>query len=163
MVNIINITKKINNVYYCPNNIIIDNFEVKRYEKEKYIIFNYFILDLVKKEVRLYDQKIQDSFPNTMLNICKIKVERKEEEKEIIFTFQDNSEVIIILDKYNQMIKYENQNIQEIKDCFLEAVSSLQELSMSNLQKVRDDFLFFGNNVRKLYLPKLQIVGVKPF
>ena len=148
-----------NNVYYCPNNIIIDNFEVKRYEKEKYIIFNYFILDLVKKEVRLYDQNMLDSFPYTMLNIRKIEVEKKDNEKEIKITLQDNNEVIIVLDKDNRMIKYENQNIQEVKDYFLAFVPSLQELSMPNLQKAGEYFVYFGNNVRNLYLPKLKIVG----
>ena len=42
---------EINNIYYCPNNIIIDNFEVKQFEKEKYIIFDYFLLDLVNKKI----------------------------------------------------------------------------------------------------------------
>ncbi len=148
--------QEINGIYYCPNNIIIDNFEVKRYDKEKYIIFNYFILDLVKKEVRLYDQNMRESFPDTISNIRKIEVERKEKEKEIKITLPDNNEVLIVLDKDNRMIKYENQNTQEVKDIFLELVTSLQELSMPNLQKAGNYFLSFGSKVRKLNLPKLQ-------
>lgn len=38
---------KINGVYFCPNNIVIDNLEVRKYEYdyEKYLLFDYFILD----------------------------------------------------------------------------------------------------------------------
>ena len=150
---------EIGNIYYCPNNIIIDNFEVKRYEKEKYIIFNYFILDLVKKEVRLYDSNIGDSFPSTISNIQRIEVKRIEDKKEIKITLQDKSEVIIVLDKDNKIIKLENPNLKVVGDYFLVYASSLQELSMSNLQKVGKCFLSLGKNVRKLYLPKLQNVG----
>lgn len=48
---------EINNIYYCTDNIIIDNFEVvdKYTEKEKYIITDYFIIDLVNKKISLYD------------------------------------------------------------------------------------------------------------
>ena len=46
---------EINNKYYCPNNIIIDNFEVKRYDKERYIILDYFILDMKERRIYLYD------------------------------------------------------------------------------------------------------------
>ena len=49
---------EINNIYYCPDNIIIDNFAVKRYAKEKYMIIDYFILNLVNKKIYLYDEKI---------------------------------------------------------------------------------------------------------
>ena len=51
---------EINNIYYCPNNIIIDNFEVKRLPKEKYLLFDYFILDLQNKRLQLYDDSIKD-------------------------------------------------------------------------------------------------------
>ncbi len=151
--------QEINNVYYCPNNIIIDNFEVKRYDKEKYVIFNYFVLDLVKKEIKNYDYYSSDLFPSTISNIEKVEIKRKDEGKEIKIILQDNSEVIIVLDKDNQMIKLDNPKIKQIGDEFLTYISSLQELNMSNLEEVGESFLSYGNNVKKLNLPKLQIVG----
>ena len=45
---------EINNIYYCENNLIIDNFEVKEYPHEQYIIFDYFILDLKNKQIQPY-------------------------------------------------------------------------------------------------------------
>ena len=40
---------EIDNVYFCPNNIIIDNFCVKKYDKDKYLLFEYFLLNLETK------------------------------------------------------------------------------------------------------------------
>ena len=151
--------QEINNIYYCPNNIIIDNFEVKRYDKEKYIIFDYFILDLVKKEARLYDDYyIVDSFPSTISNIQRIEVKRIEEKKEIKITLQDNSEVIIILDKDNKMIKLKNQNIKEIGDWFLYLISSLEEAELPSLEKVGSRFLLSNIVIKKISLPSLKKV-----
>ena len=57
---------ELNNIYYCPDNIIIDNFEVKKYPKEKYLITDYFIIDLVNKTISLYDENTRDTFPSTI-------------------------------------------------------------------------------------------------
>ena len=170
--------QEIYNVYYCPNNIIIDNFEVKRYEKEKYIVFDYFILDLVKKEIRLYCEYIEDSFSSTISNIQKIEVVKKQEEKEIIVTLKDNK-IVISLNKNNQMIKLEsnikrvdghflcnNKFLKEISFPLLEKVGRcflfnnifLEKLNLPSLEYVGDDFLCDNKNLKKLYLPKLRII-----
>ena len=150
---------EIDNIYYCPNNIIIDNFEVKRYEKEKYIIFNYFILDLVKKEVRLYDSNIGDSFPSTISNIQRIEVKRIEEKKEIKIILKDKGEIIIVLDKDNNMIKLKNEVVKEIGDYFLFLIHSLEELDLSSLEVVGDSFLYANVILKKLSSPSLKKVG----
>ncbi len=146
------------NIYYCPNNIVIDHFEANRYDKEKYLIFEYFILDLVKKEVRLYGPHMRDSFPSTIPNIKKIEIKRKEETKEIKFILQNKNEVIIVLDKNNRILKLENLNLKEVGDDFLTFASSLQELNTPNIEKVGDCFLTY-NSLKKLNLPKLKRVG----
>ncbi len=149
--------QEISNIYYCPNNIIIDNFEVKRYDKEKYIILDYFILDLVNKNIRLYDKRINDAFSDIISNIQRIEIKRKNEEKEIKITLQNNNEVIITLDKDRKIVKLEDLNIKKIGDYFLIYTSSLKELNMPNLAKVGSYFLV-NNNIKKLDLPKLQRV-----
>ena len=61
---------EIDNVYYCPDNIIIYNFEVEKYDKERYIVFDYFFLDLKSKEITA---DFDDSFICTIpKNIDKI-------------------------------------------------------------------------------------------
>ena len=144
----------LNNVYYCPNNIIIDNFEVKRFEKEKYIVFDYFILDLVNKEVRLYDEDFRDSFPSTIHNIQKIEVIKKGEEKEIIINLPD-TKIIVSLNKENQMIKLDYPKIEQVGNGFLKRIE-LKYLNMANLQKVGCDFLYYNSSLEELELPSLE-------
>ncbi len=151
--------QEINNIYYCPNNIIIDNFEVKRYDKEKYLIFDYFILDLVKKEIRLYDKNIKDSFPSTIINIQKIEIVKKEmNEKEIKITLQDNNNVIITL-KDNKMLKLEYPDLEQIEDDFLIYNRHLKVLKMASLQKIGNYFLDNNGILEELELPNLQETG----
>ena len=47
---------ELDNIYYCPNNLIIDNFEVIRdyQQMERYIVFDYAIIDLQEKKVLLH-------------------------------------------------------------------------------------------------------------
>ncbi len=151
--------EEINNVYYCPNNIIIDNFEVKRYDKEKYIVFEYFILDLVKKEVKVYDDDIKDSFPSTLVNIQKIEIKRRGEEKKIKFTFQDNREVKIVLDKDNQLIELDNPIVKNIGDNFLIYNENLKILYLPAAEKIGDDFLSYNLSLVKFDLSSVEEIG----
>ena len=99
---------EINNIYYCENNVIIDNFEVKEYPHEQYIIFDYFILDLKNKLIQKYwnDMELEDSFPNTIGTIKDIKIENDKDNKNILIKTDDSDEVdvIITLDKQNRII-----------------------------------------------------------
>ena len=150
---------EIDNVYYCPNNIIIDNFEVKKYDKEKYVVFDYFILDLVNKKIELYDKTIKDSFLDMVSNIKKIIIENQNnKEKEIRLILQDNNDVIITLNKDNQMIKFENTNVKEIGDYFLYCIQHLKYLNLPSLQEVGSFFLFRDIHLEKFSLPSLQVI-----
>ena len=145
----------LNNIYYCPNNIIIDNFEVKKFEKEKYIIFDYFILDLVNKEVRLYDEGFFDIFPSTIHNIQKIEVVKKGEEKEVIITLKD-TKIVISLNKENQMIKLDYPGLEQVGNGFLRRIKHLKYLDMANLKKVGRDFMYYNTTLEELELPSLE-------
>ena len=67
---------KLNDIYYCANNVIVDNGNVIRYDLEKYIIMDYFIIDLVNKKVDVYDSKLRDSFSEVIGKIKNIEIVR---------------------------------------------------------------------------------------
>ena len=52
---------EINNIYYCENNVIIDNGSVKKLDN-RYVLADYFIIDQSTKKVTLYDNEILDNF-----------------------------------------------------------------------------------------------------
>ena len=110
---------EINNIHYGPNNTIIDNGEViNTYsDKSRYILIDYFIIDLSEKKIFLYDESIDDSFINTFNNIEKVSVTKNKDGK-VLNIINDGNEIIIKIDKQNRIIGYENNNLSIIDNNF---------------------------------------------
>ena len=147
---------EIDNVYYCPNNIIIDNYEVKRLDKRKYILLDYYILDLQNKEIKSY-QAI-DSFPSTIEKITKIEVEKDQEEKRIKIETVDGS-VFIGLDKNNNIIYYQNDTVKIISDNFMRYNVTLSNLKLPQAQIIGQSFLYYNIALEVIELPKCREIG----
>ena len=152
---------EINNIYYCENNLIIDNFEVKEYPHEQYIIFDYFILDLKNKQIQPYWKELKDSFPNTIGTIKDIKIENDKDNKNILIKSDDSDEVdiIITLDKNNRIITYKNNKVENIGDDFLCNNNSLTSIELPNIRRI--DNFFLGNNksLTNIELPNVENIG----
>ncbi len=149
---------EIDNVYYCPNNIIIDNFNVKRYEKEKYIIADYFIIDLQNKMLTNYNY-IKDSFKAGFSNITKIDVKTTETGKVIYFTSLEGDIIEIELDKRNRIIGYKNNNLKYIGNNFLFYNETIEYLELPNVKSILDDFLYHNEVLESLSLPQVLYIG----
>ena len=150
---------EINNKYYCPDNIIIDNFEVKRYPKEKYIVLDYFILDLKTGKIKLYDKYITDCLPNTIGDYNKFEIKKEGDYKKIIFYIEEKEPIVIIIDKLNNVVALKNNNIKEISHGFLYYNRKLEKLNLDNVEFINGCFLFSNNALRKLKLPKVKVIG----
>ncbi len=145
------------NIYFCPNNIVINNFNVRKYEKEKYIVFDNFILDLVNREIKRADGAKKDAFINTLGEIEKIEIEKQGKEKTIKLKIKNQEDVIIVLNANNQMIKLVNNNVKVIGNDFL-TDNFLQEISLPNLEEVGYDFCMGNNSLQTITFPKLRRV-----
>ena len=172
---------EINNVYYCPDNIIIDHFNVKKYDKSRYLIIDYFIIDLSNKSISLYDKKLSDSFCDIIKDINKIEIDNIDSGKKITILGDNNKSLEIITDKAGKIISLKMNKIYDIGDKFLSYNTSLQKFTAENLTEVGDNFLCFNtslqkftaerltevgsyflwcnNTLQELYLPNLKIVG----
>ena len=154
---------EINNIYYCTDNIIIDNFEVIRdyQQKEKYIIIDYFIIDLVNKKISLYDKNINDSFVDGLNNIRKIEInkDKKTGNKRLDITFVDGCVAFIEIDKFNRIISYENENVLEVEDNFLYKNMCLQNIEIPNVIRICDNFLSCNVSIKEIVFNKLLTVG----
>ena len=151
---------EINNVYYCPDNIIIDNFNVKKYDKSRYLIIDYFIIDLSNKSISLYDKNLRDSFCDVIKDINKIEIDNIASGKKITILGDNNECLEIITDKDGKIISLKMDEIYVIGDYFLCYNDSLQKLYTPNLTKVGDDFLYRNKFLQELYSPNLTEVGV---
>ena len=150
---------EINNVYYCPDNIIIDNFNVKKYDKSRYLIIDYFIIDLSNKSISLYDKKLSDSFCDVIKDINKIEIDNIDSGKKITILGDNNKSLEIITDKDGKIISLKMNKIYDIGDKFLSYNTSLQKFTAENLTEVGDDCLCFNNTLQELYFPNLTWVG----
>ena len=150
---------EINNVYYCPDNIIIDHFNVKKYDKSRYLIIDYFIIDLSNKSISLYDKKLSDSFCDIIKDINKIEIDNIDSGKKITILGDNNKSLEIITDKAGKIISLKMNKIYDIGDKFLSYNTSLQKFTAENLTEVGDWFLTCNNTLQELYLPNLTKVG----
>ena len=148
---------EINNVHYCPNNVIIDNGKIVDTYKDqgRYILIDYFIIDRKEKEITLYDKRIKDSFVDGLTDITDIEVTKEEGCKKIVI-HQGEKASTIKIDNNGRIISYENKSLTSCGDNFLYWNNSLQELSLPNLQSCGDEFLFYNESLQELNLPKLQ-------
>ena len=111
---------EIDNIYYCENNTIIDHFEVIEYPKERYIIFDYFILDLQTKKIKVYDPGISDNFPDTIGEIERIEIKKHPNGKLIEIYEKDSEDPILLgLDQCNRIISLTHNHVQHIPNLFL--------------------------------------------
>ncbi len=148
---------EINNIYYCTNNVIIDNFEVKKLEHNK-LLLDYFVLDLQKKTISLYDDTILDCFPDGLKGIKQIKIVKEKETKKIVIN-TNQEDIIIKIDNENKIIKYQNNTIKEIKSYFLQYNKSLNQINLSNVIKIENDFLYRNELLKEINLPNVEEIG----
>ena len=149
---------ELNNIYYCTDNIIIDNFQVKKYEKERYIIFDYFILDLKEKTIDLYDANLEEAFCKYHKNIEKIEI-KNEKDKKYILLKKDDHQIIIVLDNENKMISYYNDLVTNINDNFLCNNKYLKSAYMENINFIGDYFMYDNKGLKEISFPNLESIG----
>ncbi len=131
---------EINNIYYCPNNIIIDNFNPIKLD-EKYLLIDYFIIDIKNKTVKLYDKRINDSFTNLFNDIKNIQIENNELGKIVIINFNNLNNVVIKTNKTNNITSYYDEITKYVDNNFLSDVKDIKYVNMPKLIKTGDNFI----------------------
>ena len=147
------------NVYYCGNNTIIDNFKVKKYEPEKFIIMDCYVLDLVNKTLTLYDDRLYDSFVDTVSNIVNIDIRRDGMVKEINLYLEDGSSYLIKLDSNNNIIELYNDYIEKVDDYFLTFNKGLKYISLPNTSEIGHCFLWCNEKLEGFNLDNVALIN----
>lgn len=146
------------NIYYCPNNIIIDNFQVHHYDKSKYLIMDSYIIDLVNKEI-ISKFKFNDTFPDSIPKIKKITINNQGDNKIITLSLFEGEDVIITLNKYSQIIGLINNNVINVQDCFLANSKYLEQLTLNNAETIGHHVLKYNRNLKNISLPNVEYIG----
>ncbi len=152
---------EINNIYYCVDNIIIDskrNVISDFKDKEKYLVIDYFILDIVKKKIYLYDERLKDSFIDN-INIKKINILKDKNIKIIDIIPLEGENITIKINSKNQILSYINNNIKKVKDNFLCDNTTINEIIMNSLEQTGDYFLEKNKCLKYIEFNKLKNAG----
>ena len=142
---------EINNIYYCPNNVIIDHFIPKQLPTHQ-VLADYFIIDFKNKTVSLYDQNIKDSFVARLDQNEKIIAGKN---GYIFLTNKNNDEIVLKLNSRGQITSFYDNGLIECEDNFMAYNDALVYLNLPNLISCGNNFLYKNNSLLTLSLPSL--------
>lgn len=154
---------EINNIYYCPNNIIIHNGIIYQAPQEQYILMDYFMLDIKNKKIFLIDQNIEDGFINEYKNIETIEIKKEGAKKRIIITTKEGNKSIITVNQQNQIIEYENNKIKKMNSKYMHESRTIEHLSLQNLEEMSCECFTNCESLETLYLPEIISMDHKCF
>ena len=150
---------KLNDIYYCTNNIIVDNGNVIKYDPEKYIIMDYFIIDLVNKKIDVYDNKLRDSFSEVIGKIKNIEIVRNQDYKNVYIINEENNVFELALSFDNKLIGIKNNKINELPNRFLVSNQYLKYLEFNEVRNIGNEVLYANTDLECLKLDNVQIIG----
>ena len=145
---------EINGIYYCDDNVVITRYEAMQLPGHVMLV-DYFIFDFKNNTVTLFDERIDDSFVESLYKKKKISYQNG-----IISVEKDNGDLIKIGVNENREISFlVDQNLEQCGYGFLKYNNAIEKLNLPNLQTCGDGFLMYNHSIEKLDLPNLQICG----
>ena len=148
-----------NNIYYCPDNIVIHNFKEVSFPKEKYILFDGLVLDLTKKTFKCYDNCRYDSSEDFIKYIKKIAIENNSDSKSIYIICEDNIKIYLELNKFNELISVLLEGVERLNDDVFANSFHIKRFSSKDTKVVEDRVLRDAFELEYIYLPKCEIIG----
>jgi len=152
---------EIDGVYYCANNMTIKDGEVTVYDKCRYELIDYFLLDKKTKEMICLPKRMKDPFANEFQDIAKIDVVINIEKgcRDFVVTKNDGTQFIMGVDSRNRIVRYVNENIETLENNYLSRIKSLRELHIPNVMVIYNNVLMCTSGIKEFIAPKLMYVG----
>ena len=157
---------EINNTYYCNDNVIISGYQVqnKYLDKNRYLVFDYFALDLKEKKIIITDYSligkeglINLSIDNTFDKLSILK--DKEKGTKNITLENEEGKVIVTLDKNNRMISYYDDISKIIDSNFLAYSKYIKNIDLPNAELIKSNFLPNCEELEYFNAPNLKKIG----
>ena len=153
-----------NNIYFCPDNIVISENHPRQYDKERYIVFDGCILDLVTDKLDGNNTKpffthfsLKNSLPEVVGPVKKVDVSVDKKSKNRTITINDTT--IIVLDKDNNIISFTNNEVEKIPDNFLNYSYHLEKIEINNVKEIGDNFCSHSKNVNSFSADSVIKIG----
>lgn len=155
---------QIKGFYYCSNNVIINSGRVvieDYLDKNRYIICDCYVIDLVEKRIFLHDYNLKDSFIDEFIDIKRIDIRNNNETgtKTIEVFYGEGKYAYIIVDDANRIVEYHNHYLTNVESGFMWNSKALKVLDTPNLETAENGFLRYNEQVEELHLNKLKRLG----
>lgn len=150
---------EIDGIYYCANNIIVQDGIETQLSTDNYLLFDNYKLDLKKGTITDCFSEYGDAFTKSLGKIKSFKRIVTEEGTTLLLTPQQGEVIEINLNKRNQIVGYSNPNVETIDDEFLYNNRTLTRLDLPNVKSVGNDFLKYNKTLKQLNMPKVRTVG----
>ncbi len=147
-----------NDVYYCDNNVIIDNRqgELKVIKlPQNQILVDWFVVDVPQKKIGMFDECSYDTFPRTIGEIENISYK----DKHFVISVAGGEDVTIDVDDRGRIKGLKNNNITRVGDFFLSGNEVLENVEMSSLKYCGDYFLETNLNLKEIDFSRLKSCG----
>lgn len=152
-------TYEFNNVYYCPNNIIINKGTVLKADSSRYKIMDYFLLDYQEKSICLFDPTIDDSFELRNLKKIEVHKDKKTKQSTIDIITDEDKNVSIVTDESNRMVSFKTDALEELPNDFLKYNKYLKNFECPNVLHIGDDVLTENEYLSNLDVSKVKTIG----
>lgn len=160
--------RTLGNYKFGTNNVVINaEGKVTQYNKDNYIVFENYILDLKNKKFILLDGIEKDYFLENLDTISKISVTKEGDFRKIeIFPETDteyNNPIIIKIDKDNRITELKHHYIKKISDYSFHQLGKIKEIELLNLEEIGVSSFNDLPNLEILKTPKLRKIGTGSF
>lgn len=153
---------RIDNYYFCEDNIVIDGEHITQFDKNNSVLMDNFLLNKQNKTIEVLSELygFEDSCFDDFGQIVKIQENKKENgEKEFILTNATNQNVILTINKYNQVVGFVNENITETKTDFLRYNKYIKNVDLPNVTKIANEFLSRTVMLEQINIPNVETIG----
>ena len=159
---------EIGDIYYCPNNTIIEHGEVKILDQNKFVLFDHFVLDIENKKIYDYINPIEDDVSlDTEDDAYEAFLDSEDDvyldtEDAAYDAFPDSVGEIQTIKRIpttEGLIVQITPSQGEVIEIFLNKHNCIIGYSNPNATYINDKFLYENNTLIQLSLPNVQQIG----
>lgn len=149
------------NTYFCPNNIVVDEGEVKVFDPKRYLLFDRYVLDIQEKTVQAYfdlGREEQGAFVKALGEIEEIKRIPSSNGLTLQLTPVGGDIIEIKLNENNEIIFYRNPNVEQLDHSFFYSCHSLVEADFPKLKTMKNSCFYQCPSLKKFSAPLLETI-----
>ena len=147
----------LNNKYYCPNNVVLDEDKAVVVDKATTTLLDYYVLDYKNHEMYSYDDTLKDCYHHKKFKKCDLLSDEKYDTYKI--TFEDDNELYLMSDKMHRIVAVTDNDSGDVGDNYFGFCHHIVEVNMNKVHTAGDNFVGSSSALRNINAPYFEQVG----